>query len=875
MPLTAAPFKSMRNHQDHSIARRLAVSLIITVCIVSGGAMSLIYYQETRRARLDLEQKADDIVAYQIDALGKPLWDLDHNAIRMIGKSIARNEIVAELIIRDYFGREAYIHKKAALQGLISRSARVLYDDVDVGGVFISLSTHLYRQGNRNVLSWFALIILLILISLIFVAGFLVRTFLNKPLSLLNDIVESYASGEYHAIDPHQPYIEFKPFTDILRQMGDKIAQQLTELSAAEEKYRSIFENAIEGMFQSTPDGKFLNVNPAMADILGYDSPQALLQNVNDIAGQFYVEPDDRIRLKRMMELQERVLEFESRFYRRDGRIIDVSISARTVRDAHGRLQHYEGFLVDVTRRKRAAESLRQVKEQLALLLESLPIVPFTCRADGNFGITYVSKTIQEVTGYRPEQFTGNSSFWADHVLAKDRNRIFRRLPDVIQEEKCRAEYRFRAADGSYRWFDDTRRVVKTAAGAVSYIAGAWRDITEDKRIRKEAEYRLQQVIQADKMASLGQVVSGVAHEINNPNSFIATNAPQLAEIWRLLAPILERYAQTHPNWHHRGIRMLELCDDMVEIIQAIKIGSDRINRIVSDLKEFVRQDDRLCLTPVNLNQVVDKAYTIFGAQVRKSIAGFKTMLAPDLPLVQGHFQKLEQIVTNLVVNALSAVSDKHTGKLSISTRHLPAHAAVALAVEDNGLGMTPDIVDRIFEPFFTLRRDSGGTGLGLSVSYGLVKEHSGILGVLSRPGKGSRFTIFLPDDSGIALQLKPAVLGIGDDPALARFLTSFFDEDQDWVLIEAPEQALPYLEQNLLVDIIIMQLDPSDGAGWSRLSAIKARFPLITVISYADDPAGIDLPSEPTGIPDHLLIKPYDAAELKRIITSIGRQRL
>ncbi|MFO7497293.1 MAG: PAS domain S-box protein [Desulfobacterales bacterium] len=877
MPAPSGRVYSFLRSSDRSISRRLTVSLIVTVSIVSIVSVGFIYLNESQKTRQALEQKADDIIAYQIGVLQIPLWDLDQRAIEVIGKSISQNEVVAELVIKDYFGRVVYASKKQNLFESITRSARIRYDDNFVGDVFVSLTKQFYEEETRKLLSSFALIVVLILSSLILVSGFLVRTFLKKPLDRLNAIISAYAAGEYDSFEHHQPYIEFKPFSRVLQQMGDKITEQLKELARAEEKYRSIFENAIEGIFQSSPSGQFFNVNPAMAEILGYDSPQDLLSSVHDIATQFYVNPRDRERFRQLVDQQDRVLEFETQLYRKDGQIITASESARSVRDANGRILYYEGYLVDITRRKEAAEALRQTKEQLALLLESLPIVPFTCKAEGDFGITYVSKTIEEITGYKPFEFLADSSFWTRHVSEEDSGRILGELPGLLENKRFRAEYRFQTADGSFRWFEDTRRLVRYPFEGVSYIAGTWRDVTEEKRLRKEADYRLQQVIQAEKLASLGEVVSGVAHEINNPNSFISYNVPLLEETWQILEPILSQHAQKTPDWRHRTMTMNELCEDMVDIIQSIRAGSDRINRIVTDLKDFVRLDEGLPLGPVAVNQVIEKAHTIFGAQVRKSVSKLQMALGPEIPLIQGHFQKLEQVVTNLVVNSLHAIPDRNKGKLSLNTRFLPGHGAVVIQVEDNGTGMAPGIVDRIFEPFFTLRREGGGTGLGLSISYNLVKEHNGILGVLSRPGRGSRFSVFLPVDPGAALDLRPAILCLDRNPDFTRMLSSYFAEAGNILLLPLndPEKLRQSLEQRPEIDILVADLDALCVPNWQLLAQVRTRFPLIATIVYADDPSAMDRKPAEIPAPDHVLSRPLPLEELKDIIATLGRQKL
>lgn len=853
--------------KDRSIARRLTVSLMITVGIVSCLTVGPIYYQEAQKNNKELHQKADDIIAYQIGVLAKPLWDLDRQAIRIVGETIAQNELVARLTIKDYFGRVAYSYENPDLSGSIDRSAEVLHNDDFVGDVFISLTDKYWQSKNRHLLNSFVITIFFILFALTLVSGLLVRTYLRKPLDRLNAMVGAYAAGEYEAIDSYQPYTEFKPFTQVLDKMARQIVGQLKDLATAEEKYRSIFENAIEGMFQSSPEGRYFSVNPAMAELLGYSSPAEMLTFITDIAIQTYVSTDDRKRFNTLLEQQGRVIEFETDLRRKDGTVISVAISARAVRNGGGTTLYYEGYLVDITRRKNAIEALHQTTEQLALLLESLPIVAYTARAGGDFGITYVSNSIEEITGYPPENFTGDATFWADHLSAEDCRRIVDELPMLLELGRYRCEYRFRTADGSYRWFDDTRRLVHSPDGSSSHIAGTWRDVTEEKRLRSEADYRLQQVVMADKLASLGQVVAGVAHEVCNPNSFIALNVPILEETWRIFTPILDDFVEQNPGWRYRSLGIHELRQDMEQTIEHIKIGSDRINRIVSHLKDFVRTDEGIPPRSIQLNEVVESAYTIVGAQARKSVAAIEISLQPELPTVMGYFQKQEQVFTNLVVNALHAIADKNNGKLIIRTRFLAHCGAVILQVEDNGAGMEPETVERIFEPFFTLRRDSGGTGLGLSVSYNLVQEHNGVIGVLSRPALGSRFTVFLPVSAETRLELRPAMLCLHPDSDFTRDLLSSFSESGETLhILNDPSVCFEFIEQHPEVDILFIDI----ATGGRFLADLAARFPLLTRIYYGSDATTEGIPKA-----DYFLQAPFQVAELKKIIEKTARQRL
>ena len=859
--------------RERSIARRLTTSLILTVSLVSVVTVGAIYLNTVRKNRLELEKKADEIVAHQVGLLAIPLWDLDERSIQVIGKTIFQYDIVAQLVIKDYLGRVVFKGKKD-LADTVSRSVPVYHQDDFVGDVFVSLTRQFYQKSNQKLLFSFLVTIFLILITLIVASGLLVRTFLRKPLDNLNEIVRAYAAGDYSASNRFQPYMEFKPFSHVLAQMGDQITKQMEALQRAEEKYRTIFENAIEGIFQSSPEGRFISANPSMAEMLGFQSPSDLIASVTDIADQLYIRPEERERFSQLMNRGERVMDFEAQLRRKDGRVITGLISARSVRDADSGRIYYEGSLIDITRRKMATEALRETKEQLAMLLESLPIVSFTCRPAGDFGITFISNTIEEITGYKPEQFMAAPSFWAARIAPDDRQRVLDDLPRNLASDKCRFEYRFQAADGSYRWFDDTRRLVRAPDGSPSHIAGTWRDITEEKRLRKEAEYRLQQVIQRDKLASLGVVVAGVAHEINNPNSFITYNVPLLEETWRIFLPILAAYAAEHPEWRYGAMDMVELCDDMNEILNAIRTGSDRINRIVLDLKEFVRID-KGPLRPVQINEVIEKAFVLVGAQVRKSVAKWQLNLGKNLPAIQGSFQKLEQVVMNLVVNALHAIPEKEKGRLMISTQYIHRLRANVIRIEDNGSGIEPGLVDRIFEPFFTSRRELGGTGLGLSVSYNLVREHNGIIRVLSKPGRGSRFTIFLPVAPGIKLDLRSVVLCFDADPAFQKALAAHFIESGD-ILLVIPDTVVDLVERiEAWPEAAIILIDQASlqAVGWNSLAQIKDRFPLLTIVLSTDTMD--QLPKIPEHVldPDHVLEKPLQLAKLAEIIRMNRRQ--
>jgi len=529
--------------------------------------------------------------------------------------------------------------------------------------------------------------------------------------------------------------------------------------------------------------------------------------------------------------------------------------------------------------RKHTEARLVQTSERLSVVLESLPIVTFTAKGDEHAEITYITGTVEEITGFRPEEFLKEPGFLMEHIHPDDRTVVRSCHLGIGTKGMCGCEFRFRAANGTYRWFSEFCRLIHGPEGSLGRIVGMWQDVTEEKRILQESNTRLQQVIQAHKLASLGEIVAGVVHEINNPNSFITYNIPLLEEIWKLCEPVVAEYAAANPGWGKRDVSYEELRNDMAEIINAFRIGADRINRVVSNLKDFARVEEGAQAKPVSVNDIIEKTLMIVGGQIRRSVSRLDLDLGGDLPQVQGHFQKLEQVMANILVNAHQAFPDKEKGWIRISTRYIQRLGSVVVTIEDNGGGMTRPVIDRLFEPFFTTRRDTGGTGLGLSVSYGLIQEHRGVIGALSRPGIGSRFTVFLPvKQTGGALNLRPLILPLERDldrlDELQMEVSGIDDGFVHWFYHYEPsvERLAEYLDQHPEIDIILMTEPPSGLDPAMLLRALRERFPLLTTVAWG----GVEKDFTGAGgeKPDIYIKGPPDIRKLKGVIDGITRQR-
>ncbi len=270
------------------------------------------------------------------------------------------------------------------------------------------------------------------------------------------------------------------------------------------------------------------------------------------------------------------------------------------------------------------------------------------------------------------------------------------------------------------------------------------REIAERKCAEEELRLNQHSLLQADKMAALGVLVSGVAHEINNPTGLILLDIPILKRAQGDTAVILEEYYDENGDFTLGGIPYTEMRKELPRILEEMQEGAKRIKRIVNDLKDFARRDDAGEQEPVDLNGVARMALRLVEPTVRRATHRFLADFGEGMPLVRGNAQRIEQVIVNLLLNACQALPEPERG-ITLSTHYNGALRAVVLRVSDEGMGIAPEHLSRLTDPFFTTKRTSGGTGLGLSVSAGIVKEHGGVLSFDSLPGAGTTVTLTLP----------------------------------------------------------------------------------------------------------------------------------
>jgi PAS domain S-box-containing protein len=395
---------------------------------------------------------------------------------------------------------------------------------------------------------------------------------------------------------------------------------------------------------------------------------------------------------------------------------------------------------------------------------------------------------------------------------------VGRRLQDVYPHDVCicyREKLKEVFARGRTEIFSHEREVVRGSEfsqntlypihrdGRIWAVGGICRDMSEQKRIEK-------QLSQSQKMEALGTLVAGAAHEINNPVNLILFNLPLFEKIWRDLMPMLDTLDEQLQHSKFGGLTYDFIKQNMPRLISDMQMAATRVANIVNGLKQFSRKSNPAEKSDIQVNVAVENAARLGAATLSNSKTELKLDLASNIPLLHANLQNLEQIVLNLMINAHQSI-DHDRGLVQITTGWRAQDQAIIVEVTDNGRGINPAVAEKIFDPFVTDRQAQGGTGIGLSVTYSLVKAHNGEISFESKPGQGTRFTIVFPT----AAKPRPRrVMVVDDDSAFRALLIQTISRKTDFVAegfangAEALIRLGSYPPDLLVLDMFMPEID-------------------------------------------------------------------
>lgn len=404
-------------------------------------------------------------------------------------------------------------------------------------------------------------------------------------------------------------------------------------------------------------------------------------------------------------------------------------------------LDSIAGFITNYLIRKEMESALLTSQEHLNSILEQIPAK--ICRFQPDWTIEFINRACCEFFGKSGQELVGTS--FLDLVPPEKRGLVRRHYSSLRRDKPATSyEQRVQGPDQRFYWQYWMDKAIFDSRGSILAYQSVGVDITQQKENEFKEKELLEQLQHASKLAALGTLVSSVGHEINNPNSFIMLNTPMIQEAWQDALPVLEEHAARHGDFHLAGIPFSDMRRHLPGLLKGIIEGSQRIKNIVADLKNFAGQNSQLTFQRVDLNQVVEKALRLTQHKISKHTDNFQVVYGEDLPAISGDFQKLEQVVMNLLLNACQALNHRNEA-VTLRTRCDPQGEAVLLEVEDEGCGIDPRDQERLLDPFFTTRVQEGGTGLGLSITSSIVQDHGGRLEYYSQPDQGTIFRAYLP----------------------------------------------------------------------------------------------------------------------------------
>jgi PAS domain S-box-containing protein len=485
------------------------------------------------------------------------------------------------------------------------------------------------------------------------------------------------------------------------------LARDITEEREKERRFTELFETLQEGVYFSTPDGKLLDANPALVEMLGYGSKEDLLAvaptALNSDTSQAPI-------LGRSADDQGGVRARELTLRRKDGRSGIFLDTSRAVWDSSGKIIRYQGTLVDVTERREMEKALRGQEEFQRYLLESFPDLILVIGQDNRY--SFVSARIRDLLGYKPEDLVGKSIEEGLNPSPEFLNLCREVGSGAKMFGFC--EHVAKHRDGGWRTMRASASPLFDAHNQRNGVIVSVRDITVEKKLE-------QQIIQSERLAAMGQMIGGFAHELNNPLTSILGVTELLQE------------SETSET-SRRQLTMLQ---------QQARRAAD----IVQNLTYFSRPP-AAGKSFIQLNDLVQRTLHLHAYSLRKNNITTDFLPEPILPMVSGDPHQLMQVFLNLVLNAEQAIREaRDRGTLRI--RVARASSSVTVVFQDDGPGIAPEILPNIFDPFYTTKRPGRGTGLGLSICKAILREHGGNVEAASAPGGGAVFTVSLPIASG------------------------------------------------------------------------------------------------------------------------------
>ncbi len=526
--------------------------------------------------------------------------------------------------------------------------------------------------------------------------------------------------------------------TNTNEQLQQEIAERKQAVEALrenEEKFESISASAQDAIIMMDNNGNISYWNEAAEKIFGYTKNETIGKELHGFLGPERYYGAYRKAFSKFQKTGKgaavgKTLELVGVKKDRIEFPIELSLSSVKIRNKWNAI----GIVRDITKRKLAEDMLRESEEKYRSLVANIPTVTWTSDCEGN--IVFISPNIEKVYGFIPEEiYQAGERLWLRRIHPDDVEHVKEAYGLLFaRNEIFDVEYRIQKKDGQWIWLHD-RAITTYEKNGVMYADGVFSDITERVRAQEELKDMQAHLVQTEKMASLGMLVAGVAHEINTPVGAITSMYDTLVRTVEKLRSTLDTICSMKPKDQQKVNKLYKIIEDANHVITS---GTERVTNIVRRLKSFARLDEAE-FEKVNIHEGIEDTMTIVHHELKHKAVVVRHF--GNIPLISCNPSQLNQVYLNILVNAVQAIKNK--GKITITTFQRKDH--VYIQIKDTGIGIPKEALKKIFDPGYTTKGVGVGTGLGLSICYKIIKDHHGEILVDSEIGKGSTFTIVLP----------------------------------------------------------------------------------------------------------------------------------
>lgn len=485
-------------------------------------------------------------------------------------------------------------------------------------------------------------------------------------------------------------------------------------LKASRESYQRLFTHVGCGVFISSKQGRFLDVNPALLKILGYQDKEEFL--AIDLATEVYLRPEDRREYTDIIEKKGKVIDYELKWRKRDGNILHILLTSNVRYDTNGEILGYEGIVVDQTRRKQHENQIKEAHDFLDKIIACSTNAIMVMNMNG--GIRLWNQGAENIFGFSSDQVVGTMSI--QKIFPKKQ---IKKIMEMMRDDDFGGRGKLNSYPLTFKR-DDNQLIEGNLSASIIYddqgkelaSVAIFVDLKELLTTERQLSEARQHLLQSEKLAAMGRLTSQIAHELNNP-LFGIMNTLELMK--------------TEISPQNKRRRLLDMSLSEIERL------ADMLKKMLSFSKPD--QGDRL---KIDIHTVIDELMLLYKKRFRENSIKVRFDLSRDPGLILGSKDQLRQVFINLFSNAMYAMPDG--GELEISTKIISSK--LVITIKDTGIGIKPEHIHKVFHSFFTTKTESvQGVGLGLSVCYGFIKDHGGDIVVQSQEGQWTQFTITLP----------------------------------------------------------------------------------------------------------------------------------